>query len=53
MSAALNHPWIPTEVADAITVRGFVHDMDTGKLEEVDHPGDMGSIGWQAARAPP
>lgn len=45
MSAILNHPWIPTGGSDAITVRGFIYDVDTGKLEEVSYPGDMGSIG--------
>ena len=45
MSAILNHPWIPTKGADAITVRGFIYDVDTGKLEEVSYPGSMGSIG--------
>jgi len=44
MSSILNHPWIPTRGADAITVRGFVYDVDTGKLEEVSYPGPMGSI---------
>jgi carbonic anhydrase len=42
MSAILNHPWIPTSGPDAITVRGFVYDVDTGKLDEVSYPGDMG-----------
>ncbi|MCP5181707.1 MAG: carbonic anhydrase [Pseudomonadales bacterium] len=45
MSAILNHPWIPTSGTDAVTVRGFVYDVDTGKLEEVNYPGPMGSIG--------
>lgn len=45
MSAILNHPWLPTKGADAITVRGFIYDVDSGKLEEVSHPGPMGSIG--------
>ena len=45
MSAILNHPWIPTEGPDAVSVRGFVYDVDTGKLEEVKYPGPMGSIG--------
>src|SRR5215831_4979212 len=45
MSAILNHPWIPTQGSDAVTVRGFVYDVDTGKLEEVDYPGAVGSIG--------
>ena len=44
MSAILNHPWIPTSGSDAMTVRGFVYDVDTGKLEEVSYPGPMGSI---------
>jgi carbonic anhydrase len=45
MSAILNHPWIPTSGADAMTVRGFIYDVDTGKLQEVTYPGAMGSIG--------
>ena len=45
MSSILNHPWIPTSGADAITVRGFIYDVDTGKLEEVSYPGPMGSMG--------
>lgn len=45
MSAVLNHPWIPTSGADAMTVRGFVYDVDTGRLEEVSYPGPMGSFG--------
>lgn len=44
LSAILNHPWIPTSGPDAVTVRGFVYDVDTGKLEEVSYPGPMGSI---------
>jgi carbonic anhydrase len=45
MSAILNHPWIPNAGPDAVTVRGFVYDVDTGLLEEVSYPGPMGSIG--------
>ena len=45
MSAILNHPWVPTTGPDAVTVRGFIYDVDTGKLEEVSYPGPMGSIG--------
>ena len=45
MSALLHHPWIPTSGPDAVTVRGFIYDVDTGKLEEVSYPGPMGSIG--------
>lgn len=45
MSAILNHPWIPTGGADAVTVRGFIYDVDDGRLEEVSYPGPMGSGG--------
>ncbi len=45
LSAIVNHPWIPTEGPDAITVRGFIYDVDTGLLDEVSFPGPMGSIG--------
>lgn len=45
MSSILNHPWIPTSGPDAVSVRGFIYDVDTGKLEEVSYPGNMGSIG--------
>jgi carbonic anhydrase len=45
ISSILNHPWIPTSGPDAVTVRGFIYDVDTGKLEEVSYPGSMGSIG--------
>jgi carbonic anhydrase len=44
MSIILNHPWIPTSGPDAVTVRGFVYDVDTGKLDEVKYPGTMGSF---------
>src|SRR5690348_3928266 len=30
MSSILNHPWIPTSGPDAVTVRGFIYDVDTG-----------------------
>jgi len=45
ISSILNHPWIPTSGPDAVRVRGFIYDVDTGKLEEVSTPGPMGSIG--------
>jgi carbonic anhydrase len=45
ISSILSHPWIPTSGADAVTVRGFVYDVDSGLLEEVTYPGPMGSIG--------
>ena len=35
MSAILNHPWLPTSGPDAITVRGFIYDVDTGLLDRV------------------
>ncbi len=38
ISAILNHPWIPTTGEDAITVKGFIYDVDTGKLSEVKYP---------------
>jgi len=28
-----------------VTVRGFIYDVDTGKLDEVKYPGPIGSIG--------
>jgi carbonic anhydrase len=45
ISSILNHPWIPSSGPDAVTVRGFIYDVDTGKLEEVSYPGSMGSVG--------
>ena len=45
MSRIENHPWIPTEGSDAVTVRGFIYDVDTGKLDEVSYPGPMGTFG--------
>lgn len=45
ISSIVNHPWIPTSGPDAVTVRGFIYDVDSGKLEEVSYPGPMGSIG--------
>lgn len=45
MAAILGHPWIPTTGPDAVTVRGFIYDVDTGKLAEVSFPGPMGTFG--------
>lgn len=45
ISAVLNHPWLPTSGPDAISVRGFVYDVDSGKLEEVSYPGATGPAG--------
>jgi carbonic anhydrase len=45
MASILSHPWIPTTGPDLMTVRGFIYDVDTGKLEEVSYPGPMGSTG--------
>ena len=44
MAAIRNHPWLPVSGPDAVTVRGFIYDVDTGKLEEVSYPGTMGSF---------
>lgn len=35
LSSITNHPWIPTSGTDAVTVRGFIYDVDTGRLREV------------------
>lgn len=45
ISSILSHPWLPTDGPDAVTVRGFIYDVDTGKLQEVSYPGPMGSPG--------
>ena len=45
ISAIVDHPWIPTSGPDAVSVRGFVYDVDTGLLSEVSAPGPKGSIG--------
>ena len=45
IASILSHPWIPTTGPDAMTVRGFIYDVDTGKLEEVSYPGPVGSVG--------
>jgi len=45
MSAIKNHPWLPASGPDAVTVRGFIYDVDSGKLEEVSYPGPTGSFG--------
>jgi carbonic anhydrase len=44
ISRIMNHPWIPTKGPDAVSVRGFIYDVDTGLLEEVSYPGSMGSF---------
>lgn len=45
MSAIMSHPWIPTQGPDAVKIRGFTYDVDTGLLQEVSYPGPMGSVG--------
>jgi carbonic anhydrase len=45
IATILNHPWIPARGPDAVTVRGFIYDVDTGLLEEVAYPGPIGSLG--------
>lgn len=37
IATILDHPWIPTSGEDAVVVRGFVYDVDTGRLEEIAH----------------
>lgn len=44
MAAIATHPWLPSEGPDKVSVRGFIYDVDTGKLDEVAYPGPMGSI---------
>lgn len=44
MLTIINHPWLPNSGPDALTVRGFIYDVDTGKLEEVINPGEMDLI---------
>lgn len=45
IAAILDHPWLPARGPDSITVRGFIFDVDTGRLEEVSYPGPVGSVG--------
>ncbi len=45
ISSIMNHPWLPATGPDAVTVRGFIYDVDTGRLEEVTYPGPAGSPG--------
>lgn len=45
LSRIINHPWTPTTGPDAVRVRGFIYDVDTGLLTEVfltDAAGEMG-----------
>ncbi|HTT11464.1 MAG TPA: carbonic anhydrase [Burkholderiaceae bacterium] len=44
IASIVSHPWLPSSGPDAVTVRGFIYDVDTGKLEEVSYPGPTGSI---------
>ncbi|MBS1230749.1 MAG: carbonic anhydrase [Proteobacteria bacterium] len=45
ISAIRNHPWLPMSGPDAITVRGFIYDVDTGRLDAVSYPGPIGLLG--------
>jgi len=45
ISSIVEHPWIPTSGPDAVSVRAFIYDVDTGLLSEVSYPGATGSIG--------
>jgi hypothetical protein len=42
MSSIMNRPWLPTSGDDAVTVRGFIYNVDTGGLEEVRYPEPWG-----------
>jgi carbonic anhydrase len=39
IAAITSHPWIPTTGPDAVSVRGFIYDVDSGRLAEVAYPG--------------
>lgn len=45
ISAILHHPWLPASGPDAVTVRGFVYDVDTGRLDEVAYEVPPSSTG--------
>ena len=36
ISAIRHHPWLPATGPDAVTVRGFVYDVDTGALRQIE-----------------
>jgi carbonic anhydrase len=45
LSRIINHPWTPTTGPDAVRVRGFIYDVDTGLLSEVFLTGAAGEMG--------
>jgi len=45
LSRIINHPWTPTKGPDAVRVRGFIYDVDTGLLSEVFLTGAAGEMG--------
>jgi carbonic anhydrase len=45
LSRIINHPWTPTTGPDAVRVRGFIYDVDTGLLTEVFLTGAAGEMG--------
>ena len=45
LSRIINHPWTPTTGPDAVRVRGFIYDVDTGLLSEVFLTGAAGELG--------
>ena len=45
MSAILHHPWLPSSGPDAVSVRGFIYDVDTGRLDEVPYEVPLASTG--------
>jgi len=44
ISAILHHPWLPNSGPDAVSVRGFVYDVDTGRLDEVAYEVPLAAI---------
>ena len=42
ISSIVEHPWIPTTGSDAVSVRGFIYDVDTALLAEVEYPRAIG-----------
>ena len=44
ISAILHHPWLPSSGPDAVSVRGFIYDVDTGRLDEVAYEVPLAAI---------
>lgn len=52
LSRIMNHPWTPTKGPDAVRVRGFIYDVDSGLLTEVFLTGAAGELGPMDAGLP-